>query len=134
MSNAQEGGCQCGALRYRIHGEPRGLVVCHCTECQRQSSSAFGMGLAIAADDFELLSGELKTFRVVCDSGRLKTCAFCPDCGSRIHHQSEDGSLSVKAGTLDERAQLTPEAHYWTASKQAWVPIPEGVATYPDDD
>ena len=63
MQRDRDGGCQCGAVRYRIHGEPLGLAVCHCTECQRQSGSAFGMSLAVAEPSFELLSGVLKTLR-----------------------------------------------------------------------
>ncbi|MGH0035715.1 MAG: GFA family protein [Myxococcota bacterium] len=134
MEQHREGGCQCGALRYRIRGEPRGLAVCHCTECQRQSGSAFGMSLAVGPSDFEILSGRLRTFEVVCDSGRPKTCAFCPECGVRIHHQGPDGELSIKAGTLDDRSGLRPDAHYWTRRKQAWVEITDGVATSPDDE
>jgi hypothetical protein len=86
MTIARDGGCQCGHLRYRIEGEPIGLVVCHCTECQRQSGSAFGMSLAIPSAAFRLLAGELARFTVVADSGRSKICSFCPECGCRIHH------------------------------------------------
>lgn len=133
MSSTREGGCQCGSVRYRIHGDPLGLAVCHCTECQRQSASAFGMSLAVAEENFELLSGKLKSFTVTCESGRPKACSFCPDCGVRIHHQGPDGELSIKAGSLDDRTGLEPDAHYWTRSKQAWVRIPEGVPSHPDD-
>jgi hypothetical protein len=79
------GGCQCGRIRYRLDGRILGLAVCHCKECQRQSGSAFGMSLAVANDTFVLMAGELKTFSVVCDSGRIKHCTFCPDCGTRIY-------------------------------------------------
>lgn len=129
----RDGGCQCGSVRYRIEGEPLDLVVCHCTECQRQSGSAFGMSLAVRAKDFRLTTGTLKSFTVTCDSGRLKTCTFCPDCGCRIYHQTDPRGMSVKAGTLDDRTTLRPTAHYWTARKQPWVVVPDGVRTFPDD-
>ena len=132
MSGSLEGGCQCGSVRYRLEGKPAGLAVCHCTECQRQSGSAFGMSLAVPKDSFRLLSGELKTFSVLCDSGRNKECAFCPDCGTRIYHQGEAG-MSLKAGTLDDTSGLEPGAHYWTASKQPWTPIPDGARCFDDD-
>jgi hypothetical protein len=137
MSNAKaptlpiEGGCQCGSIRYRIEREPLFLAVCHCTECQRQSGSAFGMSLAVPADAFQN-SGALKTFEVRCDSGRKKTCAFCPECGTRIYHLTENG-MSLKAGTLDDTSWLKPDAYYWTKRKQRWVLIPDGVARFPDD-
>lgn len=130
MGRALDGGCQCGAVRYRIHGEPLGLAVCHCADCQRQSGSAFGMSLAVAEADFELLAGRLKRFTVTSDSGRPKTCAFCPDCGVRIHHQGPEPVLSVKAGTLDDPSTLHPQAHYWTARKQPWVLIPEATPAH----
>ena len=133
MAVAREGGCQCGQVRYRLDGEPLGLAVCHCTECQRQSGSAFGMSLIVPSSAFQLRSGELKTFTVECDSGRTKTCAFCPACGCRIHHQTFDGILSLKPGTLDDTSWLSPGAHYWTKRKQAWLPIPDGTPCFSDD-
>jgi hypothetical protein len=127
------GGCQCGSIRYRVVGAPLDLVVCHCSECQRQSGSAFGMSLAIRADSFHLLSGKLKSFTVTCDSGRIKTCSFCESCGSRIHHQTRKDTLSVKAGTLDDTSSLKPSAHYWTKRKQPWVIIAQGTKCIEDD-
>jgi hypothetical protein len=132
MADEATGGCQCGEVRYRIEGEPLELSVCHCRECQRQSGSAFGMSLAIPAGAFRLLAGSPKTFEVVCDSGRTKTCAFCPTCGTRIYHRTDAG-ISIKAGTLDDTSSLRPTAHYWTARKQPWVQIPHGIRSFPDD-
>ena len=133
MANAREGGCQCGAVRYRINGEPIMLVVCHCTECQRQSGSAFGMSLSVRKADFELLRGTLSSFERSSDSGRKVGAAFCPACGVRIYHEPErlgGVAINVRAGTLDDPSGLTPSAHVWTSSKRPWVVIPEGVATF----
>jgi hypothetical protein len=115
-----------------VEGKPFGLAVCHCTECQRQSGSASGMNLAVAPAAFKLRSGALKTFGVRCDSGRIKTCAFCPECGTRIYHQTANG-MSIKADTLDDTSWLKPDGHYWTSRKQSWVVIPDGVAQFSDD-
>ena len=127
------GGCQCGAVRYRFDGATLDLAVCHCTDCQRQSGSAFGMSLWIPAEAFHLLSGSLKFFEVVCDSGRIKACAFCPRCGTRIYHRTDEAGISIKAGTLDDTSSLRPTSHYWTKRKQPWVHVPEGTASFPDD-
>jgi hypothetical protein len=132
MQQGLQGGCQCGGVRYRLECEPRRLAACHCLDCQRQSGSAFGLSLDVPPDGFRLLSGELQTFEVMCDSGRPKECAFCRRCGTRIYHRGESG-MSVKAGTLDDTSKLRPEAHYWTKRKQPWVQIPEGVPCFPDD-
>jgi hypothetical protein len=132
MGHSAEGGCQCGSVRYRLEAEPRGLAVCHCRDCQRQSGSAFGMSLDVPRQSFRLLSGELKKFTTVCDSGRTKECAFCGSCGTRIYHQGEWG-MSIKAGTLDDTSSFSPDAHYWTKRRQSWFQIPEGVRCVADD-
>jgi hypothetical protein len=128
----RDGGCQCGAVRYRLVGEPLDLYACHCTECQHQSGSAFGMSLIIATAAFELVSGELKHFTRRCDSGGNLICSFCPTCGTRIHHRrgSHRASLSLKPGTLDDTSWLAPEQHIWTRSKQPWTPIPQAAGRF----
>ena len=83
MGSVMEGGCQCGAVRYRIEGDPVSLIACHCKECQRQSGSAFGMSLVVRTTDFKL-TGDVKIYRRPSDSGKHVNCAFCPECGTRI--------------------------------------------------
>jgi len=127
------GGCQCGAVRYEVTGDPQRVVACHCKACQQQSGSAFGMAVVVNEDDFHLLRGELKTFSSVSDAGRPKSGAFCPDCGTRIYHKSgaRIGKVSIRAGTLDDTSWLKPALHIWTSRKQPWVIIPEGVDAHP---
>ena len=79
------GGCQCGQVRYELTGEPIRLIACHCTECQRQSGSAFGMSMLVRQDDLKI-SGVTKSFVRVVDSGNENIAVFCPDCGVRIHN------------------------------------------------
>ncbi len=126
------GGCQCGDVRYEVVGTPRKLVVCHCTDCQRQSGSAFGMTLVVDEADFRLTQGEPKSFASTSAAGRGKLGVFCPRCGTRIYHKPEwrRGTVSVKPGTLDDTSWLKPDMHLWTRSKQSWVTIPEGVETH----
>ena len=100
------GGCQCGAVRYRLTGAPRMLYVCHCSDCQKQSSSAFGMSLIIERKSVEFTCGgeRLRSWDTRGDDGEIKRCTFCPDCGTRVYHVTpgEDEPLSIKAGTLDD--------------------------------
>ncbi|MDX1431517.1 MAG: GFA family protein [Gammaproteobacteria bacterium] len=119
------GRCQCGAIRYRINGEPLLLYACHCRDCQKQSSSAFGMSLWVAREDFELLAGEPRIWETRGDSGALKRCAFCATCGSRIYHAGEDPGepLSVKAGSLDDVSALRPIGHLWSRRAQPWLDL-----------
>ena len=125
----QSGGCQCGYVRYSLDGEVFRLNICHCRDCQRQSGSAFGMSLVIEPKTLSLTSGELQTFELTADSGRVKTCAFCPKCGVRIYNRTS-ALCSVKAGTLDDTSWLTPDAHYWTRSKQRWTALPVGIPCF----
>ena len=123
MNAPLAGGCQCGAVRYRVVGEPYQLNVCHCRDCQVQSGSAFGMSLVVDPAAFSLTRGELKFFELTAESGRPKTCAFCPDCGVRIYNRTS-ALMSIKAGTLDDTAGLDPDGHYWTRSRQGWCVLP----------
>lgn len=117
------GGCQCGNIRYSIGSEPSTAYCCHCTDCQQQSSSAFGMSVWFPANKFELRSGKLSTWKTQADSGNEKLCNFCPKCGTRIFHGSFDQSqtLSVKGGSLDSIRDIAPVAHIWTSSAQPWI-------------
>jgi hypothetical protein len=132
MAEQQEGGCQCGAVRYRLEGQPLALAVCHCRECQRQSGSAFGMSLIVPKESFRLLSGQPKTFSRAADSGGEVVCSFCADCGTRICHAPSKltATVNVKPGTLDDTSWLEPGLHTWTKRKQPWVQIPKDVRCF----
>ena len=106
------------------------VYVCHCTHCQKQSSSAFGLSVWVMEEDFALEQGAIKFREVVGDSGRTKRCGFCPKCGSRIYHCGSAGSdveggvvYSVKGGTLDDGRDLKPVAHIWTRSAHKWLEL-----------
>ena len=126
------GGCQCGAVRYSLDKMPEAVFVCHCTDCRKQTSSAFALVAVIPEEQFHMDRGKVRTFESVAASGRAKTQAFCPDCGSRIWHRIEwrPGKLSIRAGTLDSPGVLEPGAHLWTSEKLPWVIVPEGVKTF----
>ncbi len=91
------------------------------------------MSLIIRLDAFQLESGELKEFVTTADSGREKTCAFCPDCGVRIYNVTS-ALMAIKAGTLDDTSWLMPDAHYWTKRKQAWTPLPTDIPCFAEFD
>ena len=123
------GGCQCGAVRYKLEDSIIRLNICHCSDCQRQSGSAFGMSLVISPETFQLTAGTLKSFETTADSGRTKTGAFCSHCGVRIYNRTS-ALMSVKAGTLDDVSWLVPNGQYWTRSKQPWVNLPDGIQCF----
>ena len=128
MQLPQTGGCQCGKLRYEITEAPRLVYTCHCTDCQRMTSSAFSMGLVIADRAFGLTASQPRFVERTTDSGRVGTRWICPECGSWISGTPRPGSAvrTVRAGTLDDTSWLRPTVHLWTRSKQPWITLPDG--------
>jgi len=136
MKLPQTGGCQCGSLRYEITEAPRLTYACHCTDCQRLTSSAFSMAVVVAGEAFRLTKGEPRPLQKTADSGRVSTRWVCPECGSWICGAPRPGSRNVRAGTLDDTSWLRPTVHFWTRSKQPWIALPEGdriFETQPED-
>ena len=129
------GGCQCGELRYESEGEPLALYVCHCQECRKQSASAFGISVIVPSAGFRVTRGAPKFWTRDAGSGGKVKCAFCPDCGSRLWHDSEPPSetLSIKGGSLDEPPDVSAAIHIWTSRKLSGVDIPDGARQFPEE-
>jgi hypothetical protein len=122
------GGCQCSKLRYEISEAPKLVYTCHCTDCQRMTSSAFSMGIVIADRAFRITAAEPRPVERTTDSGRVTIRWLCPDCGSWISGTPRPGApiRTVRAGTLDDTSWLRPTVHLWTRSKQPWITLPVG--------
>ena len=126
MSAVREGGCSCGAVRYRLTSEPLFTNCCHCLNCQRQTGSAFVINLLIETDRVELLTGDPQPVDVPRDDGSSQRIFRCPNCHVAVF--SEYGRPEVRfvrAGTLDEPSSVTPDAHIFTRTKLTWVELPE---------
>jgi len=124
------GRCQCGAVRYQHSGDPIAVYICHCRECQKQSASAFGISVEMPKDGLKLTQGTPKYWTRDTDSGRKLRCAFCPDCGSRLWHESEAGWITLKGGSLDQPVDVSQAIHIWTKRKLPGVVIPQGAVQY----
>ena len=125
-----EGGCLCGAVRYRSDAEPLMQVVCHCETCRKNSGSAFSMNVAVPQDKLRIESGSPRRYEDYSGaSGKPFYRFFCGDCGSHIYsHGAAYGAIAfIKAGTLDDPSWVAPMLHIWCAEKLPWVDIPEGV-------
>lgn len=129
------GGCQCGAIRIAVTGEPLALYVCHCLECRKQSASAFGMSLQVPRAALTLTSGTPRFWTRGTDSGRRLDCAFCPDCGSRLWHQmgADSQTVTVKAGCLDAPVDAATAIHIWVKRKLPGIVIPEGATRFDEE-
>ena len=120
------GGCQCGKIRYEIAEQPQLVDTCHCTDCQRITSSSFSIGVALPETAFRLTAGQPQSIQRMPDSGRLNTRFICHDCASWVYSSPRGGAIRVRAGTLDDTSWQRPTRHIWTRSKQQWVTFAEG--------
>ena len=127
----RKGGCLCGAVRYVLKREPRGIAICHCTHCQRQSGSPFSFNLVIAEADYEQ-SGKTMIYMDQGDSGHPVYRHFCGSCGSPIFAKTAliAGKVIVKAGTLDSMEGLQPIAEIYTDHAVKWLAPVTGAARY----
>jgi hypothetical protein len=126
-----EGGCSCGAVRYRLSADPLFIHCCHCLNCQRQTGSAFVINLLIESDRLELLGSEPRPVDVPRDDGSKQRIFRCPTCQVAVF--SEYGRPEVRfvrGGTLDEPSAVAPDVHIFTRSKLSWVTLPDSVPAF----
>lgn len=119
-----DGACHCGSITYEAEVDPSKVAICHCTDCQTLSGSAFRTVVPTNAGTFRLLSGALKVYVKTSDNGNKREQGFCPDCGSPVYSAPAGEVIKVVAlrvGTLRQRAELIPQDQYWFRSAQAWL-------------
>jgi hypothetical protein len=125
-----EGGCACGAVRYRLTSEPLFVHCCHCLNCQRQTGSAFVINLLIEAERVEV-DGDAVAVDAPRDDGSAQRIYRCPAC--QVAMFSEYGWPEVwfvRGGTLDDPSTVRPDVHIYVRSKVPWVALPDGVPAF----
>ena len=132
MADDLQGGCACGAVRYRLTSAPMFVHCCHCRDCQRQTGSAFVLNALIEADRVALLSGDLEEITVPTDSGRGQKIYRCASCEIAVWsvYGGIDKLRFVRIGTLDDPSALTPDVHIYVRSKLPWIKLPDGVPAF----
>jgi hypothetical protein len=131
MSDLVEGGCACGAVRYRLGSDPMFIHCCHCLNCQRQTGSAFVINLLIEADRVEIVAGAPQPVEVPRDDGSTQRIFRCPSCQVAVFSEYGRPVLRyVRAGTLDSPSEVRPDVHIFTRSKVGWITIPEPVPSF----
>lgn len=125
-----KGACQCGQLTYKLFEKPKVVLACHCTECQKLSSSPFSVTAVFDSSAIEF-QGELKEWSRSSDSGNRNHAKFCPTCGNRVYHYNPDEpqtiKLKLKPVNLADASVFEPTVHIWVSEKLSWYQIPEGV-------
>ena len=119
-----EGGCACGAVRYRLKTGPMFVHCCHCRDCQRQTGGAFAINALIETDRIEV-TGETGFYCMPTDSGRPHDVHRCTTCGTTLW--SDYGRRKVmsflRVATLDDPTALKPDVHIFTRTKLPWVEV-----------
>ena len=118
------GGCFCSAIRYEAEVDENMVIICHCTDCQINSGTAYGVVVSVINGKFNLVKGKLSFFQKIADSGAKRDLGFCSNCGTRIFAKPGDdtnGTFGLRVGTVDQRANLLPKKQAFTRSALSWV-------------
>lgn len=129
-----DGGCACGAVRYRLTNSPMIVHACHCRDCQRQTGCAFVINLWIEREFIQVQGSEPAAFpQPPGPSGTRHDVFRCPTCGAALwskYHGAPGDTLFVRVGTLDEPGAVTPDVHIYTRSKVPWLDLPPDARTF----
>ncbi len=118
-----DGRCLCGLFTYEATINPDRVVICHCTDCQISSGSAFRLLTIVRKDALRILSGQLKTYIKTAESGSKRAQAFCPECGTMIYGADvmDPKTFSIRLGTARQVKELTPSVQIWCRSALGWL-------------
>ena len=119
-----DGGCHCGFITFEAEIDPADVGVCHCTDCQSLSGTAFTTYVFAPRAGFRLVSGTPKIYFKTGSSGAKRAQAFCPECGSRIYASAavaEPERYNLRLGTIRQRHELRPQVQIWCRSALDWV-------------
>ena len=123
-----EGGCFCGAVRYRITAKPSNTMVCHCRSCRRMAAAPVVAWLTFPKAQFRFVHGRPSEF----SSSAPVVRSFCPTCGTPLtyQHQGHPESIDVTTCSLDEPAAFAPTHHSWLADDVPWVKFGDGLPSF----
>ncbi len=127
-----EGGCTCGAVRYRMKAAPMMVHCCHCRWCQRETGSAFVINAIVETSNLDV-TGETVTVDTPSASGKGQKIVRCPACRVALwsHYARRGRALAfVRAGTLDDPSAVTPDVHIFTSTRLDWVTLPQDVQSF----
>jgi hypothetical protein len=127
-----QGGCYCGALRYRASGDPLFKGQCHCRECQYISGGHPNVVMGMPEGGFAYGKGSPKAFSRK-DLPNPVTREFCADCGTHIATRTPNlpGAVLLKVGTFDDPSVFgKPQMVIFTVDKQGFHHVPDGVPTF----
>jgi len=130
---APAGGCACGAVRYRLLAPPLIVHACHCRDCQRLSGGAFAINILIEREQVDVAEPPSAQCSLQTPTGNGQDVSFCATCGTTVwsrYRVAPGHLLFVRAGTLDDPAQVAPDVHIFVRSKLPWLELPPGACPF----
>lgn len=118
-----DGGCHCGYITYEAEVDPEAVGICHCTDCQRMTGTAYRVTVRSHKGAFKLLSGQPSIYVKTAESGNQRAQAFCPECGTPLYATTVSNAdvYGIRVGTTRQRGQLQPKRQGWCQSALDWV-------------
>lgn len=115
------GQCHCGEIAYEAEIDPERVSICHCTDCQQLTGSAYRVTAFTLNEDFSLIRGAPKAYVKYGESGAPSTQYFCANCGSPLYRMGKDkASVGIRVGSIDQRRELSPKRQVWCRSALPW--------------
>lgn len=129
MTDVLEGGCHCGALRYRVTQAPTDSGYCHCRICQRTTGAPVLAWLHVPTAGFAMSAGEPKIYRSSAWGERW----FCGNCGTQLLYRDsgETTMVDINVGSLDKPEEAEPVRHIFAASRIPWFDTADDLPRYP---
>ena len=117
-----DGHCHCGQITFEAE-DPNAMTICHCTDCQNLSGSAYRANIRAPAEHFMLRGPAPLSYVKTAESGNKRLHAFCGNCGTPLYATAIDTpkDYSLRVGTITQRAQFVPLRQIWQKSKLVWV-------------
>jgi len=120
-----EGACSCGSIRIEGEADPATTSICHCTDCQTGTGTAFRISIPVKGDSFKVTGEPTIYIKTTADSGNPRAQAFCGKCGSPLYSttpgEGQQAMYIVRVGILKQRDQLEPKRQIWWRSARPWV-------------
>jgi hypothetical protein len=115
------GRCHCGEIAYEAEIDPERVSICHCTDCQQLTGTAYRVTTSARYEDFHLIRGTPKAYVKYGESGAPSRQFFCAHCGSPLYRMGEDKAVvGIRVGSIDQRRELTPKRQIWCRSALPW--------------
>lgn len=120
-----DGACHCGAIVFEAEADPDKVGICHCSDCQALSASAFRTFVVVPGESLDVIKGTPREYFKIGDSGNPRIQGFCGNCGSGLYATGTGEGpkmYNIRAGTVRQRDQLVPKFEVWRQSALSWIP------------